>query len=221
MPRTIAPFSLRLGTAFLLVIATSIMQAQAQPPASPAPDLNAAPAATLAKDAVQAKAVRNSDRRKAAKLFLAASKLFEKEQFEEALQRYERAAALDPGNADYPLAVSVARSHLVTALVQAAAKNRLRGDQAAARASLAQALQLDPKNLQVSQHLNELGNDALRGLTKPLYEQDAETGGADSVLAPAPGVHSFHLRTDRRQIIQQVFKAYGIEVTLDQSVRSD
>ena len=39
-------------------------------------------------------------------------------------------------------------------------------------------------------------------------------------LAPAAGVHSFHLRADQRQIIQQVFKAYGIEATVDESVRT-
>jgi Flp pilus assembly secretin CpaC len=201
--------------------ATSLAQAQTPAPTSPAKANSETPTATPAQDAAQAKQVRNSDRRKAAKLFLAASKLFEKERFKEAMQRYEKAAALDPGNADYPLAVSVARSHLVTALIQAAAKSRLRGDEVAARASLAQALQLDPKNPQVGQHLNELGDNALRGLTKPLYEQGAKTIGEEAVLAPTPGVHSFHLRSNRRQIIQQVFKAYGIEVTLDQSVRSD
>ena len=88
--------------------------------------------------------MRNSDRRKAAKLYLAASKLFVGEQFEEAMHGYEQAAALDPGNADYPLAASVARSHAVTALIQAAAKDRLRGDAGAARAALAHALELEP-----------------------------------------------------------------------------
>jgi general secretion pathway protein D len=39
-------------------------------------------------------------------------------------------------------------------------------------------------------------------------------------LAPAAGVHSFHLHGDQRQIIQQVFKAYGIDVTVDESVRA-
>ncbi|HEY1256327.1 MAG TPA: hypothetical protein VGF01_16235, partial [Terracidiphilus sp.] len=37
---------------------------------------------------------------------------------------------------------------------------------------------------------------------------------------PLPGVHSFHLHTDQRQILQQVYKAYGIEATLDESVRN-
>ena len=33
-------------------------------------------------------------------------------------------------------------------------------------------------------------------------------------------MHSFHLHTDQRQVIQQVFKAYGLEATVDDSVRT-
>ncbi len=172
-----------------------------------------------AEGAKQAPPVRNSDRRRAAKLYLAASKLFVGGQFEEAMRGYEQAARLDPENADYPLAAKVARNHLVTALIQAAAKDRQRGDEAAARAALAQAFELDPKNPQVSEHLYELGDDALLGQAKPLYEQDAEAAGEAVELDPQAGIRSFHLRADQRQIIQQVFKAYGIDATVDDSVR--
>jgi tetratricopeptide (TPR) repeat protein len=121
---------------------------------------------------------RNADRRRAAKLYLASSKLFEKpEQFEEAMRGYEQAAKLDPSNADYPLAADVARSHAVTALIQAAAKNRLRGDAAAARAALAHAPRTRPQKSLVSEHLYELGDDALLGQSRPIYEQGAETAG--------------------------------------------
>ena len=214
LSRTLAHTMLLLS-GLLLAVAANTGHAQTKTPP------NSAHSAAPAENTAKAKPVRSSDRRKAAKLYLAASKLFEKEEFEEALRRYERAAALDPGNPDYALAASVARSHLVTALIHTAAKDRLHSDAAGARAALALAREFDPKNPQVGQHLNELGDDALLGETRPLYEQDAETVGEGAILAPAPGVHSFHLHTDRRQIVQQVFKAYGIEVTLDQSVRTD
>jgi tetratricopeptide (TPR) repeat protein len=164
--------------------------------------------------------VRGSDRRRAAKLYLASSKLFEKEKFEEALQGYEQAVKLDPENHDYPLAAGVARSHAVTALIQAAAKARTRQDEAAARAALAHALELDPENAQLKEHLFELGDDALRGQPRPVYEAQAGTAGEAVELAPMAGVHSFHLRADQRQIIQQVFKAYGLDATVDESVRT-
>ena len=46
----------------------------------------------------------------------------------------------------------------------------------------------------------------------------ASTLAEAPVLAPVAGLHSFHLRTDARQLIQSVFLAYGIEATVDQSV---
>jgi Flp pilus assembly secretin CpaC/tetratricopeptide (TPR) repeat protein len=181
---------------------------------------NQVPKPGQAQESTPAKPVHNADRRRAAKLYLACSKLFLAERFEEAMRGYEQAARLDPGNADYPLAASVARSHAVTAEIQAAAKARLRGDAASARAALAHALELDPKNPLVSEHLYELREDALLGHSNPVYEQGAERVGEAVELEPTAGVHSFHLRTDQRQIIRQVFKAYGIETTVDDSVRS-
>jgi Flp pilus assembly secretin CpaC len=190
----------------------------ALPAESPASAAKPAQDARQTQDSVQAKPVRSSDRRRAAKLYLAASKLYEKELFEQAMHGYEQAAKLDPGNADYPLAASVARNHEVMALIQSAAKDRMRGDEPAARAALSHALELDPKNIQVSQHLYQLGDDALLGQSKPLYEQGAEADGAADELAPQSAARSFHLRTEQRQLIQTVFKSYGIQVTLDSSV---
>jgi len=200
--------------------AAPVVQSQATPlqPAQ-SPVKGPAPATAPAKDK-QIVPVRDADRRHAAKLYLAASKLFEKAQFEKAMHGYEQAAKLDPNNGDYPLAASVARSHAVTALVQAAAKNRVRGDKAAARAALAHGLELEPQNPQASEHLYELGDDALREQSKPLYELGAGTIGEEAILAPNAALHSFHLHTDERQMIRQVFKAYGIETTTDNSVRA-
>jgi general secretion pathway protein D len=163
----------------------------------------------------------SGERRKAAKLYLHASKLFMNAQFEAALDEYQRAAELDPANTDYRLSAEVARGHAVTALIQSAAKARLLGDDGSARSDLQRALALDPRNIEATQHLDELGDDALRGQEKPLYE--AASGELEDVvtLEPAAGVHSFHLRSDRRNVIDQVFKAYGITAMVDDSVVSE
>jgi Flp pilus assembly secretin CpaC len=163
---------------------------------------------------------RSSDKRRAVKLFLDSSKLFQKEKFEDAMQGFNQAAALDPSTTNYALAAALARSHAVTALIQSAAKDRLRGDPAAARASLAHALELDPKNIEVTEHLHELGDDALLGQPSSLYEQAANEAGESIAVTPVPGQHSFHMQLDQRQTIQQVFKAYGLEATLDESVQA-
>src|SRR5882762_7726343 len=83
-----------------------------------------------------AKSPTNGERRRAAKLYLEASRLYENQHFEPALDKYREAARLDPTNSDYPLAAEVARSHAVTALLQTAAQSRTRGDRASARAAL-------------------------------------------------------------------------------------
>jgi Flp pilus assembly secretin CpaC len=184
---------------------------QSLPSAAPAPD--AGPANETAQP-------RSRDRRRAAKLYLDASKLFLASQFEEAMKEFERAATLDPTNSDYRLAANVARGHLVTALIQEAAKDRLTGNEAASRAALERARALDPANIEVSQHLDELGDDAISGMPKPLYEQSNNPLAGPVYLKPAPGLHSFHLRLDRRQMIPQVFKAYGVTVMLDATVQS-
>jgi Flp pilus assembly secretin CpaC len=206
-------------SAGLLALAASAAQAQTPSlptTAAPTPaSQTALPETAAAKGALEPS---SRDRRRAAKLFLAASKLFEKEQFEEAMHGFEQASALDPSNANYPLAAILARSHAVTALIQAAAKDRLRGETAAARAALEQALELDPRNIQVTEHLHELGDDALLGQSTPLYSQEAGTLGEMVSIVPTAGTHSFHLHTDQRQVIEQVSKAYGVEATLDESV---
>ena len=100
------------------------------------------------------------------------------------MQGFSRAAALDPTNTDYRLAAAVARSHAVTALIQAAAKDRLLGNDAAARAALARALALDPGNFEANQHLDELADDAAREQSKPLYEQTSSEIEAAEPLEP-------------------------------------
>lgn len=199
---------------------------QATPATSAAP--SAAPAAASGNDAQGRDAKdkntkaenqpRGSDLRRAAKLFLEASKLFEKEQFEEALRGYQQAAALDPGNSNYALAAELARSHAVTALIQTAAKERIRGDAAGERAALERALALDPRNIQVTEHLHEMGDDQARGQATPIYAQEAGEIGGPIELDTLAGVHSFHLHTDQKSTIQQVFKAWGLEATVDDSI---
>jgi general secretion pathway protein D len=210
----------RLAAMFLLATFPGAMLGQAAGAASPVQSSPSQSGQTAAASAQESRQPRDRDRRHAARLYLAASKLFMDEHFEEAMKDYEQAAKLDPTNANYRLAADVARSHAVTALIQTAAKDRLRSDAAGARAALAHALELDPRNIEATQHLYELGDDAIRGQSRPLYEQAASSVGDAEPLAPVAGLHSFHIRANGRQIVQQVFKAYGIDATMDDSVRS-
>ncbi len=53
----------------------------------------------------------------------------------------------------------------------------------------------------------------------PANQSATESLGELEQVAPSPGVHSFHLHESQRQIIQAVFKAYGVEATMDESIR--
>lgn len=167
----------------------------------------------------RAKLPGSRDRRRAAKLYLAGAKLFEQGQFEEALKDYSQAAAADPTSQDYKMAAEVARSHAVTALVQTAARDRMNGDDAGARAALLHAQEIDPRNAEVTQHLLEISDTAAREpAVLPNGNSQDQLGGLQQ-LEPVDGRHTFHLRINQKQLIQQVFKDYGIEATVDDSVR--
>ena len=164
------------------------------------------------------KLVKNRDSRRAAELYLEAGKLFEKEKFAEAQREYQQAAELDPGDADYPVAAEVARSHRVTQLIQQAAKDRLRGKSADALTELRQARDLDPHNALVQEHLYELAADTAPE-PQGIYSETGRGLGPAPELEPQPGRKSFHVHADTWQVIQQVYHAFGIEATIDTSVQ--
>ncbi len=159
-----------------------------------------------------------SEQRKAAQLYLAGAKQYEKRQFEEALRNYQEAVALDPGNQNYRLAADVAKSHAVTALLQTAAEARTRGDLEAARAALRHAFQLDPGNELLAPHVHELEENSPLNATNQQQEPYSVGLGGMDALEPTPGLHSFHMRAVQRRLIQDVFKAYGVDATIDQGI---
>ncbi len=218
--------AITLGTVAVWCVAQApVGQTSTQPPgAPPAPtpsQQQPSPAAQQPSgEKKPARQPSGGERRRAEKLFLAAAKLYESGRFEEAFRNDQEAADLDPANTHYRAAAEVAREHAVTALIQAAAKHRMQGDTMAARTTLAHAFELDPHNPQLAQHSGEFGGDPLSTVVNDERER-ATSGLGDLIrLEPAAGRHSFHLRANQRQVIDQVLRAYGISATLDESVRS-
>jgi general secretion pathway protein D len=210
-----------------LLLAECAGMARAQQASSPTPDQppaaasirqNASSTSPTPKQTGPSKPTSSKDRRRAAKLYLTGSKLFEDAQFEPAMKDYEAAAALDSNKPAYAAAAKLARSHAVTALIQTAAKAHVKGDAGAARAAIERARALDSSNPEVAEHLYELADDSTLQETRPLYEASAGTVGENPALEPAGGEQSFHLKLDRRTLVQRVYKAYGIDATVDQSV---
>ena len=191
--------------------------ASTEPQTAPVPN---APSSRLPSGAIKnARQPSGSERRRASKLYLSAARFYEQGKFEDALRGYQQAATLDPGNENYRMAVEVARAHAVTALIQAAAKARMVGDQRNARPALEHAFQIDPHNPQLAQHLGEVGMVPPVSEVSARNEQAAAGLGELESLEPTPGTRSFHLHANQRQVIPDVYRAYGIQVTLDESVR--
>lgn len=191
---------------------------QQAPPSPASPSANRTTANLPPGEMKDAHQPTGSERRRASKLYLAGARLYEQGEFEAALGKDQQAAALDPANDHYRLAVEVARSHAVTALIQSAAKARVEGNASAARAAIERAFQLDPHNPQLAQHVGEVGDQPPDDVMARRERAAAGLGEMEH-LEPAPGTHSFHLHNNQRQVIQDVFKAYGIQVMLDESIR--
>ncbi len=156
----------------------------------------------------------------AEKAYLAGAKALDREDFATAEKDFDTAVELVPRNEQYLAAREIAREHHVTALVQAADKARLLGNSGESSRDLSQAFEIDPKNPMVQQHLEEIVQDAT---PDPAVENQEDTisAGAPIELAPTPGRHSFHLRTNATDLLRQVLTAYGITPTIDSSVKSE
>src|SRR6185437_10161720 len=109
-------------------------------------------------------------------------------------------------------AAVVAKAHFVADLIQQAEKARILGKSDVVHARLAEALELDPANPMVAQHIEDVA-----GLDSTLPKtDDITTTIADAIrLEPAAGKHSFHLRADGLTLLRQVLAAYGISPSFD------
>ena len=151
--------------------------------------------------------------RAAEKFYLQGVRAMEKGDVDAAEKAFAKAAKADPSNHDYALDLQIARQHSVTKLVQDADKARLLGHNEVARAKLAQALALDPKNQEVAQHIDDLAN--LAGL--PPDTVTANFAPAIE-LTPKTGKQSFHFRSTEQEVLRRVIEAYGLRMVDDGSL---
>lgn len=157
-------------------------------------------------------------RRNAEKAYLKGAHAIEARDTRTAYLAFTEAATLDSGNPDYQTAAAIAKAHFVTDLVQQAEKARILNKTEVTRARLAEALELDPQNPIVAQHIGELAQTA----AAPAPVEDITSTIAEAIqLAPLPGKRSFHVRADGQSLVRQVLSAYGITPSFDASVKTD
>jgi len=206
----------RSGTALLLTAALALAGFGARAQSAKAPVATNAPAQSA--PATQ-KPVSMHEKNEASQAFLEGAKALKKDDLRTAEKQFERATKLDPGNTDYSTALTIAKEHLLTQLVQEASKARLTGHDDTARSLLAQAYLLDPNNPIVEQHVNELAHDT--SSQDAVVLPAAEEAAPPVHLAPKPGKQSFHLRRPSTEVLRQVLAAFEITPLMDSSVKSE
>jgi type II secretory pathway component GspD/PulD (secretin) len=157
------------------------------------------------------------ERKTAEKAYSQGVRAMEKGDVDAAEKAFARAAKADPSNRDYAADLQIASQHRVTKLIQDADKARLMGQPDVARAKLAEALALDPKNPEVSQHVYDLAK--LESTASPDGSLDATFAPAIE-LTPKPGKQSFHFRSTEQEVLRRVLDAYGLRMVDDGSLAS-
>jgi general secretion pathway protein D len=144
-------------------------------------------------------------------------KLQNSKRLDEAFVEFEQAARLVPGNVEYMTARELARQQLVFNHVEHGNRSLTAGRQVEAMAEFRSALQLDPQNQFARERLlDALGSWAPKTSATPQLIRETE----ESQLAPLQRPASFHYRGDSRGLLSQVASAYGVDVTIDDSVAS-
>lgn len=157
------------------------------------------------------------DRREAEKAYLAGAHAIENKDLRSAYNAFTEAATLDPGNEDYRNAAAIAKAHFVSDLIQQADKSSIIGNRDVARARIAEAFSIDPKNPMVLQHTGDLEVTNVDDTPSSAITSQIQ----DAIrLEPLNERHSFHLRADGQSLLRQVLNAYAITPSFDASVTS-
>jgi type II secretory pathway component GspD/PulD (secretin) len=121
--------------------------------------------------------------------YLAGAKKLEQDDLSAAESDFQHALKLDPANPAYAVAISVARQHRLTELVQQATKARQAGNQGKADTLLAEARAIDPENPIVIEHSGpfSLGSASVQPAAEKAGEnsgQSATGAGARNAVTP-------------------------------------
>jgi general secretion pathway protein D len=134
----------------------------------------------------------------------------------QALTLFAKAHLLDPTNGPYLAAYELARQQWIGNMIHTASQDQQAGNSAAAKQQLQQALNLDPDNPFVQEHIQSLDAEQEPAVIESRPMPKFATGLIE--LAPAQILSTFHLRGSAQDILHQVLSAYGITAILDDSV---
>ena len=148
-------------------------------------------------------------------VYIQGARLFARRDFAMAQHRFKQAVRLDPDNQTYVLALLYSREAEVYRLTQAAYKERLSGDDAAAEAMLASAKRLYPANPLLMQDPGRIISPQPGALQKSPAAKQFEN---PINFEPSAGARSFHMNGETRQVVSDIYKAFGVQAVFDSSV---
>jgi type II secretory pathway component GspD/PulD (secretin) len=134
----------------------------------------------------------------------------------QALTLFAKAHLLDPTNGPYLAAYELARQQWVGTMLQTARQDQQAGKTTAAKQQLQEALNLDPDNPFVQEHIQSLDAEQEPAVIESRPMPKFSSGLVE--LAPAQIQSTFHLRGNSQDILNKVLSAYGITAILDDSV---
>jgi type II secretory pathway component HofQ len=195
---------------FVLVVST--VWAEDQPIVAP-PALNCANGIPGSPSCV----VTPKARHEAKKAFERGVKLQKDNKLDEALDEFNKAADLVPRDMQYLTLRELVRQQLVFDHLQRGNDALASNEQVLAMGEFHSALSLDPTNEFARQRLN----DSLGAPPQPSRQPPRMVERSNEIrVVPKDQLQTFHFRGDSRQLLTQVAAAYGIGVTMDDSVVS-
>jgi type II secretory pathway component HofQ len=152
----------------------------------------------------------------AKRAFQQGMKLKKAGKLDQAYDKFERAAELNPHNLDYITAREFARQQLVMEALQRGNKAMAENKEIVAMAEFRRATEYDPTNDFAIQRLSDSLPDDMQPTTQPMRVVEQST---PIQLMPSEAHHDFHFRGDARALLTQVAQAYGMVAEFDDSVQ--
>jgi general secretion pathway protein D len=157
--------------------------------------------------------VSKQEAKKAEDAYLAGARWVDRHDLARAEPEFRRAAALNPGDPTYALALARTRDGMVADLARQAAIARDGRQTAKADALIAEARLIEPESSLLSQPATVARHVEIT----PRNMGDLNFASPIEV-SPARGLHEFHLKADTREVVRQVASAYGVQTTFADDV---
>jgi len=135
---------------------------------------------------------------------------------DQAYDKFEQAAELNPHNLDYITAREFTRQQLVMEALQRGNKAMKNHNEIVAMADFRRAVEYDPTNDFALQRLRDSMPEDLEPTSHNMRVVEQST---PVELLPSEAHHDFHFRGDARTLLTQVAQAYGIVSEFDDSVQ--